>query len=111
MQGGEKLNKDYNTPFDYLDYANIVKTRDGEYYIAVIFGNHICFMNDELLIGVDKNYDTNLKSETDESFDIVELYKCNYIGEEFPLKLLDLEMRDKWELIWDEINGGHIEIF
>ena len=90
-------------PFEYLDDANIVKTRDGDYYIIILFENRICFMNNELFLGTDIEYDRYLKSRTDDnSFDIVALYKCEYNTELNPFKLL--ELKDDWELIWEEDN-------
>ena len=98
------MNKDYNTPFDYLDYANIVQTRDGEYYITVLFTNYICFLNKEISLGTDKDYDENLKFIHDnEDLDIVALYRCELDTDLTIFEVLDRP--DDWELIWKENNN------
>lgn len=93
-------NKDY-TPFDYLDNANIVETRDGEYYIAVIFGSHICFLNKEVSLGTDADYDENLKFKYNgKDLDIVALYKCEF-DTDYPIFDV-LNREDEWTLVWEE---------
>lgn len=97
------MNENY-TLFDYLDYANIIQTRDGDYYIAVKFTNYICFLNKEVYLGTDKDYDENLKFiHNEKDLDIVALYKCEYDSDYTIFEVLD--RKDDWELIWQENNN------